>query len=75
MSRFHLTFPQHLIDEPLIYNLGREFDVVTNIRRANVEESIAWVILELDGAEDEVARALEWLAERGVEIERIPEDG
>jgi hypothetical protein len=47
MSRFHLTFPQHLIDEPLIYRLGRELDVVTSIRRANVEENVACVIHEV----------------------------
>lgn len=74
MSRFHLTFPQHLIDEPLIYRLGKEFDIVTNIRRANVEESVAWVIVELGGSEDEIARAVEWLADRGVEVDRIPDD-
>jgi ABC-type methionine transport system ATPase subunit len=74
VSRFHLTFPQHLIDEPLIYNLGREFDVVTNIRRANVEENVAWVIVELTGSDDEIARAVQWLADRGVEIDRIRED-
>jgi L-aspartate semialdehyde sulfurtransferase ferredoxin len=75
VSRFHLTFPQHLIDEPLIYDVGRQFEVVTNIRRANVEENVAWVILEIGGDEDEVGRAVRWLAERGVEIDRIPEDG
>jgi L-aspartate semialdehyde sulfurtransferase ferredoxin len=75
VSRFHLTFPQHLIDEPLIYDVGREFDVVTNIRRANVEENVAWVIVELTGSEDEVARAVAWLADRGVEIDRIRDDG
>ncbi|HEX2425649.1 MAG TPA: NIL domain-containing protein [Actinomycetota bacterium] len=74
MSRFHLTFPQHLIDEPLIYDVGREFDVVTNIRRANVEENVAWVIVELTGSEDEIGRAVAWLAERGVEIDRIRDD-
>jgi ABC-type methionine transport system ATPase subunit len=74
VSRFHLTFPQHLIDEPLIYRLGREFDVVTNIRRANVEENVAWVIVELRGGEDEIARAVEWLADRGVEVDRILDD-
>jgi hypothetical protein len=74
VSRFHLTFPQHLIDEPLIFDVGREFDVVTNIRRANVEENVAWVIVELTGSEDEIGRAVAWLAERGVEIDRIRDD-
>jgi ABC-type methionine transport system ATPase subunit len=75
VSRFHLTFPRHLIDEPLMYDLGRRFEVVTNIRRANVEESVAWVIVELTGDEAEIARAIGWLAERGVEVDRIPEAG
>lgn len=74
MSRFHLTFPQHLIDEPLIYNLGREFEVVTNIRRANVEENVAWVIVELTGEDEQIARAVAWLAEQGVQIDRIPDE-
>jgi hypothetical protein len=74
VSRFHLTFPRHLIDEPLIYRLGREFDVVTNIRRANVDETAAWVIVEMAGADDEVERAVAWLADGGVEIDRIPDD-
>lgn len=71
MSRFHLTFPQHLIDEPLIYDLGRRFEVVTNIRRANVDETVAWVIVELTGDDDEIARAVAWLADRGVDVDRI----
>jgi ABC-type methionine transport system ATPase subunit len=74
VSRFHLTFPRHLIDEPLIYRLGREFGVVTNIRRANVEEDVAWVILELSGPAEEVGRAVAWLAERGVDVDRIPDE-
>jgi ABC-type methionine transport system ATPase subunit len=74
VNRFHLTFPQHLIDEPLIYNLGREFDVITNIHRANVEENVAWVIVELAGTEEEIGRAVAWLAERGVGVDRIPDE-
>ena len=74
MNRFHLTFPQHLIDEPLIHDLGRTFDVVTNIRRANVEENVAWVIVELRGRDEDIARAVAWLAERGVEVDRIRDD-
>jgi ABC-type methionine transport system ATPase subunit len=74
MSRFHLTFPRHLIDEPLMYRLGREFDVVTNIRRANVDDGAAWVIVELVGRDDEILRAITWLTERGVEVDRIVDE-
>ena len=70
-ARFHLTLPQHLAQEPVIYNLGKRFDVVTNIKRASVEERFAWVILELDGEDEAVAAAVRWLGEQGVDVDRI----
>jgi len=73
-GRFHLTFPQHLIEEPTIYRIHTEFGLRSNIRRANVDETAAWVILDLDGAEEDVDRCLAWLQEQGVEVQRL-EDG
>ena len=73
-ARLHLTFPERVIQEPIVYRLGKDFDLVTNIRRANVEERFGWVILEVDGMEDEVARAVSWLEERGVQVDRIGDD-
>jgi L-aspartate semialdehyde sulfurtransferase ferredoxin len=71
--RFHLTFPEHLIDEPVIHELGRRFDVVTNIRGANVDERFAWVILEMVGSEKDIADAVAWLIDKGITVERLPE--
>jgi ABC-type methionine transport system ATPase subunit len=71
--RFHLTFPEHLIDEPVIHELGRRFDVVTNIRGANVDERFAWVILEIGGSQGQVADAVAWLTEKGITVERLGE--
>ena len=72
-GRFHLTFPEHLINEPVIHRLGKEFGLVTNIRRANIEERQAWVILEMEGADRSIADAVSWLAEQGVHVDRIEE--
>jgi ABC-type methionine transport system ATPase subunit len=74
-SRYHLTFPQHLVQEPVIHTLGQRFGVVTNIRRASVDERAAWVILELQGPDDRVGRAMDWLAEQDVRVERIEDSG
>jgi ABC-type methionine transport system ATPase subunit len=73
-ARLHLTFPEHLIQEPVIYRIGKDFDLVTNIRRANVEERIGWVILEVEGDEEAVRRGIEWLEEQGVQVDRIPDE-
>ena len=69
--RVRFTFPEQLITEPLIYNLGRNFEIITNIRRANVQERLGWVVLELEGAEDEIDRGLEWMTEAGVRVDPI----
>ena len=70
-ARFHLTFPDHLISEPVIHRVGSEFGLVTNIRRANIEEHQAWVILEMDGADGDIARAVAWLTEQGLQVDRL----
>ena len=69
-----LTFPQKLIKEPIIYNLGKSFPVVTNIRGASVTDEIALVALLLEGEEAEVDRAIRFLEERGVKVESLEEE-
>lgn len=73
-ARLHLTFPEHLISEPVIHRMGREFELVTNIRRANIEDCGGWVILEVEGDDAVIARAVSWLAEQGLQVDRIEDD-
>ena len=70
-ARLHLTFPEHLISEPVIHQVGREFDLVTNIRRANIEDRGGWVILEVEGDDERIDAAVRWLAEQGLQVDRI----
>ena len=72
--RVHLTFPENLVQEPIIFNLGKQFDIVTNIRRANVEDNFGWVILELDGDEGALDKGLKYLEDQGVQINTIAGD-
>lgn len=72
--RFHLTFPARLRDEPILHTVGERFGVVTNIRRASIDERASWVILEMNGTAEALAAALGWLAEQGVQVDRIDED-
>jgi molybdopterin synthase sulfur carrier subunit len=72
--RVTLTFPPKMIKEPVIYNIGHRFKVVTNIRSANVSENVGWVTLEIDGDEGEYVKALRYLDEIGVTVEPIERD-
>ena len=68
------TFPTNLITEPLIFNLGRNFNVITNVRRADVREDVGWVILEIEGDESEIEAGLEWVSSMGVRIDPVSGD-
>lgn len=71
-ARLHLTFPERLISEPVLHRIGADFELVVNIRRANLEEDRGgWVIVEVDGPEDRIAAAIAWLAEQGLQVDRI----
>jgi hypothetical protein len=59
----------------VIHTLGQRFGLVTNIRRASVDDRAAWVILELEGPDERVGRAVDWLAEQDVQVERIEDSG
>ena len=69
--RVKLTFPEHLIKQPVIARMVREFDIMPNIRRANVEETVGWMICELGGNDLAVERAIEWLTDLGVQVDRL----
>jgi hypothetical protein len=69
--RFHIRFPEEKIKEPVIYQIGRVFKVVTNVRRADVRETTGWMDLELTGETAEIERAVEGLRNKGVVVDPI----
>ena len=73
-QRVKFTFPQELITLPIIYQVGKEFNIVTNIRRADVTEDRGWVVLEVEGDLPEIERSLEWVTSKGVRVDPVEGD-
>jgi L-aspartate semialdehyde sulfurtransferase ferredoxin len=71
VTRLWLMYPARLITRPVIYELGKQFAVVTNIRQASVTEEIAVVSIELDGERGEIKKAIVWLEEIGIKVEPV----
>lgn len=69
-----LIFPQHLIKEPVIYMMAKEYDVIPNIRRAKVTESVGEVTLELEGSDDGLKKAVAFLEKKGIKVEPVVGD-
>ncbi len=72
--RVMFTFPSELITQPVIYNLGHKFNIITNIRRADVTEDRGWVILELDASDEALEAGLQWVRDLGVQVNAMEGD-
>ena len=72
--RSKFSFPTDMVTQPIIYNLGKKFDLITNIRRADVREDVGWVVLELDGEDSEIQRGLDWVSAIGVRVDPLSGD-
>jgi len=72
--RVKLIFDPSLVKEPVIYQLGHQFEIVTNIRRADVSKDAGWVLLEVSGEAEELDRGVAYLESRGVKVEAAEGD-
>ncbi len=70
-TRLWLMYPARLIVRPVIYELGKKFEVVTNVRQASVNDEVGIVSLELEGERGEIKRAIAWLETEGVKVEPV----
>ncbi|RMA92471.1 NIL domain-containing protein [Hydrogenothermus marinus] len=66
--KLKLIYPEEKIKEPILSKVCKTFDVDINIRKANVQENVGWLELELIGKEDEIEKAIEFLKQNGVEV-------
>ena len=73
-QRVKFTFEEKLVKQPVIYELGHKFQIVTNIRRAEVGEDVGWVVLELEGDEPGIVRGLDWVSSTGVRVDPLGGD-
>jgi len=69
--RFHIRFPEDKIREPIIYQIGREYNVVTDVRRADIRDTTGWADVELSGDTVEIERAVVGLRAKSCVVDPI----
>jgi L-aspartate semialdehyde sulfurtransferase ferredoxin len=72
--RLFVSFPEELVDRPMIYEIIKKFDVVPSIRRANVEQHSGWVILEINGDQEQLDGAIAYFEGLGCTVNRMEGD-
>ena len=73
-KRIKLTFPQDLIKEPVIFTMAKKYEIMPNIRRAKVTDSMGEVVLELEGTDKNLDAGIAYPKERGVKVETVEGD-
>ncbi len=66
--RVMFTFSPEVITEPIIYNLGQQFGLVTITRRADLTADRGWIVLELDGKDEDIEAGIAWATSKGVRV-------
>jgi len=69
--KYNFSFEDEVITEPIIYTLGQQFNLITNIRQANLTEDKGWIIIEIEGAEPDIEAGITWATSKGVRIDPI----
>jgi hypothetical protein len=54
--------------------MAKKYDVMPNIRRARVTETVGEMFLELDGTEENLNKGIQWLKDKGVTVELLEGD-
>lgn len=73
--RVVLHFPHRLIDQPIIYRLIKEYDLVFNILLARImpnEEGV--MVTELSGEDEKYNAGIEYLRDQGVTVQLLSQD-
>jgi len=69
--RVTFTFPEELVSKPIIYNIGQQFNLTTNICQAHVTEDQGWFTLELEGRDEDIEAGISWVTSKGVRVDSI----
>lgn len=71
MSKRRVTFTigEEHIPDPIIYNLGQQYNLVTNIIRAHISEDEGWIMLEIEGDEEDIEQGIAWVTSKGIRVD------
>ena len=70
-KRVMFNFTAELLPEPIIYNIGQQFNLITNICQAQVKEDQGWLILELEGRDEDIENGITWAISKGIRVDPI----
>jgi len=74
-KRIVLTFPPNLIDQPIAYNLIKNYDLMVNVLRGNITpKEQGRLVVEMSGKKKDLDAGMAYLSGLGVEVQSLAQD-
>ena len=74
-KRIVLSYPPHLVDQPIISKLVKDYDLTVNIMRARITpKEEGRLVLELIGKRAGLEAGFKYLSDLGVEVQSLAQD-
>jgi len=67
--KIEIFIPGELKEEPILYNMIKNFDVGIKIIEASFSTESGWAYLLINGKETEIERVLSFLKEKDINVE------
>lgn len=74
-KRIVLRFPSQIVDKPLLYHLVKDYGLMVNVLKANVNpHNEGFMVMELMGDPESYERGIDFMQKQGVKIDKLAED-
>jgi ferredoxin len=73
-KKYVLHFPGESVEIPITYHLVKDFDLVPNILRAQIDESRGMLVMDLQGDREQIEKGIAFLKENNIGVEEAIKD-
>ncbi|MDD1771236.1 MAG: 4Fe-4S binding protein [Methanomassiliicoccales archaeon] len=73
MKKFLITFSPDQVSEPITFRLVKQYDLMVNILRAEIDENGGRLMLSVEGSGPQIQKAIKYLEDVGVQVKELKE--
>jgi len=73
VKKYLLTFNPEIVGDPVTYRIVKDFDLMINILRAEIDEQGGHLMLAMEGSGPQIQKAVRYLEDAGVNVQELKE--
>jgi len=72
-QKYLLTFTSDIVDEPITYRIVKDYDLLVNILRAEVDDHGGRLLISMEGSGQQIKKAVRYLMDAKVQVKELNE--